>query len=313
MPVTRQENAEYGEYVNQLAVEMGVFDLQNQNEVWHYTDGNGFLGILQSGTMFATQVSALNDSKETQYGTDLFKDAVKATIAEREDDQQAVAFLEKVLELVREEPTNRTQGISKFFVTCFSSAKDDLNQWSKYKKASAGRYAIGFYPNGLNREPNSKLYRVIYHRAKQEEAAKRVVEAMLSFYRKGLTGERLDDPQQWAREFFPAWDDWIYKLAPLVKSVVWESEREYRIVHELKVAEFPRVRFAQRKTLLARYLPLDFPCLVKERTSRLPIKSVMIGPGENLASTRVSAVLLLEQMGYPDVPAEISTCTLIDR
>ena len=46
MPVTRQENAEYGEYVNQLAVEMGVFDLQNQNEVWHYTDGNGFLGIL---------------------------------------------------------------------------------------------------------------------------------------------------------------------------------------------------------------------------------------------------------------------------
>src|ERR1700733_5026451 len=123
MPVSKRENSEYGEYVNELAVEMGVFDLQDT--VWHYTDGNGFLGILQSGTMFATQVSALNDSKETQYGTDLFKDALKATIAERADDQQAVAFLETVLELVREEPTNPTQGISKFFVTCFSSAKDD--------------------------------------------------------------------------------------------------------------------------------------------------------------------------------------------
>jgi hypothetical protein len=39
----------------------------------------------------------------------------------------------------------------------------------------------------------------------------------------------------------------------------------------------------------------------------------MIGPGENLASTRVSAVLLLEQMGYPGVAVEISTCTLMDR
>ena len=94
---------------------------------------------------------------------------------------------------------------------CPTAASSDLNQWSK---ASAGRYAIGFYPNGLNREPNSNLYRVIYDRAKQEEAAKRAVEATLSFYHKGLTGERLNDPQQWAREFFPAWDDWIYKLAP---------------------------------------------------------------------------------------------------
>jgi hypothetical protein len=118
MPVTKQENAEYGEYVNQHAVDMGVFDLQGI--VWHYTDGNGFLGILQSGTMFATQVSALNDSKETQYGTDLFKEAAETVIAEKSGDLQSVEFLEAVLGLVKEEPTNPTQGISKFFVTCFS-------------------------------------------------------------------------------------------------------------------------------------------------------------------------------------------------
>jgi hypothetical protein len=132
-------------------------------------------------------------------------------------------------------------------------------------------------------------------------------------YLKGLIGERLNDRELWAREFFVAWDDWIYKLAPLAKSATWESERECRIVHELKVAEFPRVRFAQKKTVLARYLPLGFPCWVKERASRLPIASVMIGPGDNLASTRVSALLLLEQMGYPEVPVEITTSTLTDR
>ena len=85
---------------------------------------------------------------------------------------------------MKEEPTNPTQGISKFFVTCFTSAKDDLNQWAKYQRSSAGRYAIGFHSAGLNREPNSTLYRVLYDRKKQEEAAKKIVKATVSFYRR---------------------------------------------------------------------------------------------------------------------------------
>jgi hypothetical protein len=36
---------------------------------------------------------------------------------------------------------------------------------------------------------------------------------------------------------------------------------------KLKVADFPDVRFTQTKYGLARYLPLDFPCWVKERVS----------------------------------------------
>jgi hypothetical protein len=51
----------------------------------------------------------------------------------------------------------------------------------------------------------------------------------------------------------------------------------------------------------------------KERVSRLPIATVMVGPGENQASSRASAILLLEQMGYPNVPVEISKCTLVER
>ena len=103
------------------------------------------------------------------------------------------------------------------------------------------------------------------------------------------------------------------KLSPLAKSSTWESERRLPgLVRELKVAEYPQIRFFQKQTMLARYLPLDFPCWVRERSSRLPIASVMIGPGCKLAPARVSASLLLEQMGYPGVPVEISACTLAD-
>lgn len=313
MHVTPKENEAYGEFVKNLATELGVFDLKGIETVWHYTDGNGFLGILQSGRLYATQVSALNDSKETEYATDLFRDEVKKAIAEQAGREDVVSFFQSILEQIREEPDNPTQGISKFYVACFSTRSDDINQWSKYTKTSPGRFAIAFHPNGLNREPNSSLYRVIYDRAKLESAVKKVVYATLDFYRSGLTGERAEKPEEWAKLFYLAWDEWIYKLAPLAKDQQWDSEGELRIVHELKVADFPEVRFSQKKSSLARYLPLDFPCWVKERVSRLPIAKVMVGPGENQASSRISAILLLEQMGYPNIPVEISRSTLVER
>jgi hypothetical protein len=313
MHVTPEENEAYRKFVSDLAIELGVFDLRGIETVWHYTDGNGFLGILQSGRLYATQVSALNDSKETEYATDLFRDEVNKAIIEQAGKGDVVSFFQSIIEQIKEVPGSPTQGISKFFVACFSTRADDLNQWSKYTKTSPGRFAIAFHPNGLNRELNSTLYRVIYDRAKLEAAVKKLVYATFDFYKSGLTGERVEKPDEWARLFYPAWDEWIYKLAPLAKDQQWDSEGELRIVHELKAADFPDVRFSQKKSSLARYLPLDFPCWVKERVSRLPIAKVMVGPGENQAASRVSAVLLLEQMGYPNVPVEISKCTLVER
>jgi hypothetical protein len=246
MVVTQEENDAYRKFVSDVAIELGVFDLTGVETVWHYTDGNGFLGILQSGRLYATQVSALNDSKETEYATDLFRDEIAKAIVERAGDDQAVSFFQSILEQVKEVPGNPTQGISKFYVACFSTRADDLNQWSKYTKASPGRFAIAFHPSGLNREPNSTLYRVVYDKAKLEAAVKKVVYATLDFYMSGLTGERAEKPDEWARVFYLAWDEWIYKLAPLVKGQQWDSEGELRIVHELKVADFPDVRFSQK-------------------------------------------------------------------
>jgi hypothetical protein len=312
MHVTPQENDLYRAFVSDVARELGVFEVDPSKLVWHYTNGAGLLGILQSASIFATQVSALNDSKETEYATDLYKTALNDLIKERDGEPEAVEFLKGVLEFVKGEPEVPTLGISKFFVSCFSGEEDDVNQWFKYAKGD-GRYAIGFHPWGLNREPNSTLLRVIYDREKQVAAAKKVAEATLHFYIEGFTDERKAEPEKWARVFFEAWDEWVYKLAPLAKDPMWWSENEFRIVHELKVSEFPRVRFSQKQTMMSRYLPLDFHSWMKRRASMLPIGKIMIGPGTHPTFTRVSIMLLLEQMGYENVLVESSKCTLTDR
>jgi fatty acid-binding protein DegV len=48
--------------------------------------------VMASGRLYATQVSALNDSKETEYATDLFKEEVKKAILENGGKDDVVSF-----------------------------------------------------------------------------------------------------------------------------------------------------------------------------------------------------------------------------
>ena len=311
MIVTAEENERYRQFVYGVALELGVFDHEPDQVIWHYTNDSGLLGILQSATLYATQVAFLNDNRETKYATELFQTSVRETIEEQADDPLAVAFFQQVLRLSEEDPKSPVQGISKFFITSFSGHEDNVSQWDRYSKPHG--YAIGFYARGLKREPNSTLYKVVYDAEKQKAAVKKIVGATLRFYREGFTEERQANPEQWAENFYLAWDEWIYKLAPLAKDVRWEAENEFRLVHELKVAEFPKVRFAQKGNTLARLLPLDTPSWMKSRQPLLPIAKVMVGPGNDANFTAISVRLLLDQMGYPNVPVEKTLTDLVWR
>ena len=306
MPVTIEENAKYRDFVSRIAMENGCFDFQPDQVIWHYTDGAGLIGILESSRIHATQISALNDAKETRYASEIFLQAVRKLIEDRATEPDVVRFLNTLIGFSEENLEAHVR--SKFFVVCFSGEEDDLAQWERYGKENG--YAIGFYARGLNREPNSTLYRVIYDEQKQKEAARALAEATIQFYLEGLTGGRLEDPEQWTKEFLSAWDEWVYKLAPLAKAGKWRAENEFRIVHELKLAEFPLVRFKAKSTMIARYVPLDTPLWMPRRASLLPIAKIWIGPGDHQQASKISISLLLDQMGYPTVPIETSSIAL---
>ena len=308
MPVTEKENEAYRLFVVEKAQEIKCFDYQPKDVIWHYTNGDGLLGILQSASIHATQVASLNDKNETKYATDLFKISVRKILEENKDHSTATAFLEKVLEYIKEDPLAPSHGTSKFFVTCFSAEEDDVNQWDRYGKPNG--YAIGFYAGGLFRDATSTVYKVNYDKALHEKISDDTARATLRFFLDGLSGERLNNPGQWAEEFFAAWDEWVYRLSPTVKDAKWKAENEFRLVHELKVSELPDIRFKQRASVLARYLPLTTASWSKQRRPLLPIAKIIIGPGPNSSFTKVSVSLLLEQMGYMNVPVELSQCSL---
>lgn len=96
MPVTPEENEKYRLFVSARAQETGCFDYKPDDIIWHYTNGDGFLGILQSSSIYATQVASLNDKNETKYATDLFKQSIEMVLAENENDRTTRDFLHKV-------------------------------------------------------------------------------------------------------------------------------------------------------------------------------------------------------------------------
>lgn len=307
MPVTQEENDLYRKFVRDTVAKLGCFDFDPELTLWHYTTGHGLLGMLESGQLHATQVACLNDSTETLYAVNLFRDAV-ITLLETQTDDIAKRFLAQILKFTEKEAKEPAHSPSKFFVACFTTEKDDLSQWRAYGEAGGSEYgyALAFKARGLFGDMNSLIAKVNYDRSLHEVLASEVAEATLRFYREGLAARKEDDAETWGEEFFATWDEWIYRLSPLIKDDGFKAENEFRIVHELQVSEVHRIRFKQKSTLLARYIALDFPIWRGTRTTGLPLVEAMVGPSRMGGITLISLNTLLNQMGYSGVQSSLS-------
>lgn len=306
MPVTDKERTRYQEFIIDQVKALGCVSVDPEATVWHYTNGAGFIGIVESGTICATQVACLNDSTEVRYATRLYRDAV-VELHRTQHDVVQNQFLTKLLDAMPENPALPLHGPSRFFVACFSSKEDDLAQWRAYSDdGGENGYALGFRARGLNNLPNGALLRVNYNNDDHKRAATEIAGATLRFFLEGLENDHTRNAELWADEFLTEWSDWTNRVAPVVKDDCFRAEEEVRIVHELHATEFSQIRLSQRKTLLSRHLPLTFPVWMQTRYPILPLVKVTVGPGRQQAITVIGVKVLLKQMGYGDIPVTIS-------
>lgn len=314
MPVTQHELEKFREFVRRVATESGVNNVDPNKTLWHYTSANGFLGMIESGAIRTTQVAAVNDITETVYATRLYRQAIIRLKDESAGNEIAQQFLQGVLDETAESADLPGHADSKFFIACFSDLEDDTNQWLKYggeRGSGENGFAVGFLARGLMLvDSNSMLARVNYDNALHTRFADETARATLQFYMEGLTGDRVEQPEQWAIDFFASWDEAIYRLAPTIKDRGFSAEQEYRLVHELQSYDLPLVRYAQKASLLGRYIDLKTGGWDGLRIPRLPIQRVVVGPGRHKGITKKSVESLLNQMGYQNVEVSISARAL---
>ena len=102
--------------------------------LFHYTDGNGLIGILGSSSLWSTHFQSLNDASEMHYGRSLAWGL--ADTAEPGDKRR---FLLRTMEIA---DSVIVQGATPYVVS-FCSSGDLLSQWREYGGRGAG-YSIAF-------------------------------------------------------------------------------------------------------------------------------------------------------------------------
>lgn len=281
----------YFPFVNGLLERLDWKPIPDQ-VVWHYTNGSGLIGIIESGSIFATQISCLNDSTEIRYSAMRLREALSALIVNMDNDLPETGFAKKYVELLQDDDAAPNSAGLPYFVSCFSSLEDDLGQWKSYGGGENG-YAIGVLTKDLFGTVNSLVGQVNYDPEIHMALAKETAEATIRFYKEGLAAGIGD----WDNVFLPAWDSALTQLAPLAKDPGFSAEKEVRVIHQLQDYEIAQLKVRQRKTMMSRHLPIRFPSV--GQTPRFPISKVIVGPCRHREITRISVDTLLRTHCYP--------------
>jgi hypothetical protein len=213
--------------------------------VFHYTSAAGLLGIVESGCLWASEASSLNDLAEVRRGWEV----VRAWLDQRKSTSKGADLLADLAE-------NPLQEKHEVFVLSASTAADDANQWRLYAQNGRG-YAVELSASAqlaaVSRTPEAKppkgksksvfgwylgevvavtpWYHVLYDMSDAAKALKELERATT----KGLQrvardatsfehhSELMDDLRGMAYEALGA-------IAHLIKEPGFAGEREVRVV-----------------------------------------------------------------------------------
>lgn len=264
-------------------------------EVWHYTDGAGLVGILETGQIHFTQISCLNDALEHRY----FGDLVLEEVAKRQvanTDPRLFPLYSEAIDLLS---TNRDFSAVGHFVACFSEVHDDLGQWRGYGGGECG-YAIGFSTDGIFealkvQRPGTYFIPLNY---KPDDHHVVITDVVNYTERAFLAGEAsAQDKNEWARELGTSFAEQLTIIPALIKHPAFEHEKETRLLTQFGDGEHSFLIFRQKRTLLARHLPVGLATAAGGKL--MPITKIVIGPGPAQHVSRVSVGDLLAKAGYP--------------
>lgn len=302
----------------------------------HYTTVGGLQGIIETGTLWASDVRFMNDSSELQYAIDLI-DEVFWQVLEEEADPE-----------VKNSLTHRAGIANGFeigrqpFIACLCEDDDLLSQWRGYGYQDAS-VSLGFDLSMLSRfdelPPQTHLRKVVYNQAQQRHEVQMVVRAWLE----GITslraeGRTLDElfpyPAIWALQIalydhhlcfkhpsFSEEQEWRFiKLLDLRAEVGLMEERkraEVQAFNDEKLkdlgvdvgrpiistslydeAEGVDIKFRQSALGLIPYMHLELKDRAGVFTGRLPLWQVVLGPSTNPELGVESLKLYLRSQGY---------------
>ena len=193
----------------------------------HYTTIDGVQGIIESGSLWASDVGFMNDSSELSYSTALINEVVVATFAEV-DDPELKALLPTTVRA-----TSLFDRKTRPLITSFCEDGNLLSQWRAYGPGAASAslgFDLSFAAHPTRLPANTYLRKVLYDEAEQRDIVQAIVASWLATVR-AIRAE--SDP---VVNELPKATAWLLKILLAdchlsFKHPSFAEENEWRLIH----------------------------------------------------------------------------------
>lgn len=263
--------------------------------LYHYTSMDGLLGIVASGTIWASDTRYLNDRSEATHFRDLLRVRVQQRIA-APGASRPTPF-EEILAAIQ------STRAFEAFVASFSEDGDSLSQWRAYCPAGVG-FSIGFEAGTLRtgyiRDPAGgsshfvygQLSKVRYLPEEPSPALDRLLDStedvVLTLLKTVPGAEAVGKAEAVA--------SMISYLAPIYKHEGFGGEHEWRLVLSKVHEPMPGRKFRPGKSMLVPYVEAE-----PQAKEVYFIKEVIVGPTPHPGLSKESVQALFQAVNHPEV------------
>jgi len=260
--------------------------------LYHYTSLSGLMGIVDSKSLYATDIRYFNDAAEMAHTANL----LRLEIARRIEQQGAPTML---LGQFREWVSDRLTNGHMQFVASFTANGNILSQWRGYTPKGQG-VSIGFRPDVLRKCADDQTFgmgRCRYEPKEQQEIAKSILSAVEALAEQ--QGENLDPskrhPSNSFHDVFEEIEGDLLRVAALLKHPAFKEEEEWRIVSPItsNYVETP-ICYRGGQSMLMPYMLFELP---QADDRALAIEHVFLGPTPNVNQSMLSLSRYLSKYG----------------
>ncbi|CED57314.1 putative uncharacterized protein [Aliivibrio wodanis] len=262
--------------------------------LYHYTDANGLIGILENKTLWVNDVNYMNDTHEIKHGLKV----IREEFAKNEDDKSkyTVKFLDMLLSNIYQ--------IGTFLITSFCKSGNILDMWRGYG-SSGQKYSIEFDEGLLltamkEQYPNADIgfYDCVYGEEETKKLAENICKQWIA------DEDALTASERGMRVNIPRAIQLIVKPALTMKNYGFENESERRLL-ALMDNDFIDYNYRSGAYGITPYVKLSF-----ELDN---VQSITIGPTQNEYGEMKSIFSILRKLGkerpFPEDFVSVSDIT----
>lgn len=266
---------------------------QPRAPLYHYTTLEGLRGIVNSGTMWASDLGFLNDPEEITYGATVIHDQVTRRL-ENSADPVTKGACKSILEAARFRRDSWKGPYSRCFSFSLSEADDVLSQWRGYAPNQDG-VSIGFLSEALASRAEAQWFKFIkcrYELKEQQAIVDQLVDRIVAEARVASDGASyLTEGHSEAS----AWNEWsipgVMVLTATFKRQSFAEEHEWRVVAAAEALLGPWTKFRMRERELIPYREFE----LGNENGPFSIERVLIGPGPNQELRELAVRGLVDQ------------------